>query len=187
MKSLKYALLIIVYFLCVLFYIMSNELIRMLRYERIIIIAGLVFLSIFVVKGMVEIVKMLKARTKLSNNPTVDVNFAKEFGLGSYASYFEAHKGHSYDEMLPKCPPRYKAFLIFTVVLSIILVVVGIILVGPDLIIILVVIKRGLVMSSTDLFEAAIFHVLGHTAIFFGVKDVVESLISLRKINCSSM
>ena len=114
----------------------------------------------------------MRAKTALKSNPTPEqcMEIADETYKLDYASYYDAHNGVSYQDMLPAKPRYFTAFKVFSVVIAAIASLLGL----------LYIILGVLIMLSQTTLEAGaiagMYFLYGSLAAYFGVKDFVSCL-----------
>lgn len=124
-------------------------------------------------------VKYLKAKSGLSANPTGEQcrDIAVETYRLDYAAYYENRVGRSFQDVLPECPPQFKAFQIASLVIAAICTFLGLYYFLFYLTQILVV--GG--VAATAFYGMYLLY--GTLAICFGVKDAITIWKSLKKPN----
>ena len=87
-----------------------------------------------------------------------------------YASYYNAHNGVAYADMLPPKPKHFQVFKVFSIVISVIASLFGL----------LYIILGIIIMLSQSSLEAGavagIYFLYGSLAAYFGAKDFVSCL-----------
>lgn len=138
---------------------------------------ALAVFGFFTVGSISQSVNLLKAKSRLQNTPTPEqcMEIAEDTYKLDYASYYDIHNGVSYQDMLPPRPKYFKAFQVFSTVIAIIASLLGL----------LYIILSVLIMISQTSLEAGavagMYFLYGSLATYFGVKDFVSLLQSLKK------
>lgn len=115
-------------------------------------------------------ISLIRAKATLKSNPTPEqcMEIADETYKLDYTSYYDAHNGVSYQDMLPEKPKYFTAFKVFSVVIAAIASVLGL----------LYIILGVLIMLSQTTLEAGalagMYFLYGSLAAYFGVKDFVS-------------
>lgn len=124
-------------------------------------------------------VKFTSAYVALAKNPTpgqcVDI-VDGAYGF-DYAAYYEAHQGREVAEMLPPMPRRYRLYLIASIVVAAICSLLGTVMLGFAILVAL-----ASPMGITALFLGMNF-LYASVAIYFGLKDLISSIVSLKAVN----
>ena len=142
---------------------------------------ALVIFGFFTYGSISRSISLMRAKTALKSNPTPEqcMEIADETYKLDYASYYDAHNGVSYQDMLPAKPRYFTAFKVFSVVIAAIASLLGL----------LYIILGVLIMLSQTTLEAGaiagMYFLYGSLAAYFGVKDFVsclhsKSLVSLK-------
>ena len=129
----------------------------------------------FTYGAIVKSVSLFKAKSRLNRNPTPEE--CREIAEGTYGldytSYYEVRSYvGTYEGVLPPKPRYFKAFMVFSTVISVIAILLG-----------SVCIFRGIViMLSVPSFEAGavagMILLYGSVAAYFGVKDFLSCVRS---------
>ena len=121
--------------------------------------------------------KLMKAKSELNNGPTAErcMEISDETYQLDYASYYEAHEGRSYQDMLPPRPANYKAFQITSMVIATVCSLLGLLYLVLG---IAIMIKE----NSAEAFAFSGMYILyGSLATYFGVKDVINIFHTFKK------
>lgn len=139
-------------------------------------------LVIFALFGWAAIrssVKFTSAYMALVKNPTpeqcVDI-VDNAYGL-DYAAYYNAHEGQTVARMLPPVPRRYKAYLIVSIIVASICALLGTLLLAVT-----VIAAIASPFGILSLFVGMNF-LYASVAIYFGIKDLISSIASLKSIH----
>lgn len=133
---------------------------------------ALVIFGFFTYGAISRSISLLRAKATLKSNPTSEqcMEIADETYKLDYASYYDARKGASYQEMMPPKPKYFKAFKVFSVTIAVIAALLGL----------LYIILGVLIMSSQPTIEAGavagMYFLYGSLAAYFGVKDFVSCI-----------
>lgn len=133
---------------------------------------ALVIFGFFSYGAISRSISLIQAKATLKSNPTPEqcMEIADETYKLDYASYYDAHNGTSYQDMLPPKPRYFKAFRVFSVVIAAIASLLGL----------LYIILGVLIMISQTTVEAGavagMYFLYGSLAAYFGVKDFVSCL-----------
>lgn len=133
---------------------------------------ALVIFGVLTYGAISRSISLIRAKAALKSNPTPEqcMEIADETYKLDYASYYDAHNGVSYQEMLPAKPRYFTAFKVFSVVIAAIASLLGL----------LYIILGVLIMLSQTTLEAGAFagmyFLYGSLAAYFGVKDFVSCL-----------
>lgn len=133
---------------------------------------ALVIFCFFTYGAISRSISLIRAKATLKSNPTPEqcMEIADETYKLDYASYYDAHNGVSYQDMFPPKPKYFKAFRVFSVVISAIASLLGL----------LYIILGVLIMLSQTTLEAGavagMYFLYGSLAAYFGVKDSVSCL-----------
>ena len=134
-------------------------------------IALLIF-GFFTYGAISRSISLIGAKATLKSNPLPEqcMKIAYETYKLDYASYYDAHNGISYQQMLPPKPKHFKAFRVFSIVFAAIATLLGL----------LYIILGILIMLSQANLEAGavagMYFLYGSLAAYFGVKDFVSCL-----------
>lgn len=135
---------------------------------------ALVIFGFFTYGAISRSISLIRAKATLKSNPTPEqcMEIADDTYKLDYASYYDAHNGVSYLDMLPVKPKYFTAFKIFSVVIAAIASLLGL----------LYIILSVLIMLSQTTLEAGalagMYFLYGSLAAYFGVKDFVSCLHS---------
>lgn len=133
---------------------------------------ALVIFGFFTYGAISRSISLIRAKVILKYNPTTDqcMKIADETYKLDYASYYDARNGVSYQDMFPPKPKYFKAFRVFSVVISAIASLFGL----------LYIILGVLIMFSQTTIEAGavagMYFLYGSLAAYFGVKDFVSCI-----------
>lgn len=133
---------------------------------------ALVIFGFFTYGSISRSISLMRAKAALKSNPTPEqcMEIADETYKLDYASYYDAHNGVSYQDMLPAKPRYFTAFKVFSVVIAAIASLLGL----------LYIILGVLIMLSQTTLEAGaiagMYFLYGSLAAYFGVKDFVSCL-----------
>ena len=145
---------------------------RLVRESNIEI--ALVIFGFFTYGAISRSISLIRAKAILKSNPTSEqcMEIADETYKLNYASYYDARNGVSYQDMFPPKPKYFKTFKFFSVVISAIASLLGL----------LYIILGVLIMLSQTTLEAGavagMYFLYGSLAAYFGVKDFVSCLYS---------
>lgn len=138
----------------------------------------LVIFALFAWAAVKSSVKFSSAYFALRKNPTpeqcVDI-VDNAYGL-DYAAYYEAHQGQTVANMLPPVPRRYKAYLIVSIVTAAICA-----LLGSVMLTFAMIVAIASPVGLLSLFMGMNF-LYASVAIYFGVKDLISSIASLKAL-----
>ncbi len=132
---------------------------------------ALVIFGFFTYGAISRSISLIRAKAIFKSNPTPEqcMEIADETYKLDYASYYDAHNGISYQDMLPPKPRYFKAFKVFSIVFAVIASLLGL----------LYIILGVLMLSQTTLEAGAVagmYFLYGSLATYFGVKDFVSCL-----------
>ena len=134
---------------------------------------ALAIFGFFTYGAITRSVSLSRAKAGLKSNPTPEkcMEIADDTYKLDYASYYNAHNGVAYADMLPPKPKHFKVFKVFSIVISGIASLLG-----------LLYIILGIIMLSQSSLEAGavagMYFLYGSLAAYFGVKDLVSCLHS---------
>ena len=137
----------------------------------------LIVFGFFTIGAISRSIKLGKARAALRSNPTAEecMEIATDVYQLDYASYYEAHNGVVYSDMLPPKPRYFKGFQIFSLVVAGIATLLGL----------LYIISGILIMFDGSSIEigavAGMYFLYGSLATYFGVKDIITIAKSFKK------
>lgn len=139
-------------------------------------IALLIF-GFFMVGAMMRSVKLVKAHFLLKGNPTPEqcMEIAEDTYKLDYASYYETHLNSTYEGLYPPRPKHYKGFQIVSLIIAIVAALLGLIYVISGIILLM----TGLTFETSAV--AVMYFLYGSLAAYFGVKDIISIVISLKK------
>lgn len=123
-------------------------------------------------------VKLLNASRSLSSNPTPQrcEEIAQEIYNLNYASYYQAREKYvAYEDVLPERPRFFQLFQIFSLLVAIAALVLGVYFV---VVAIMSVLAQGTFMSGA---YAGMFFLYGSLAAYFGLRDTFSIIRSFRK------
>lgn len=117
-------------------------------------------------------ISLIRARAALKSNPTPEqcMEIADDTYKLDYASYYDAHNGVSYQDMLPPKPKYFTAFKVFSIVVAAIAFLLGL---SYVILSVYIMISRMTLEIGT---LAGMFFMYGSLAAYFGVKDFVSCL-----------
>lgn len=139
-------------------------------------VALLVF-GIFTIGAISRCIKLGKAKAALHSNPTAEecMEIATDVYQLDYASYYEAHMGKDYAEMLPPKPRYFKGFQIFSLIVAGIAAILGLVYVIYGI----VIMFNGHSLELGAL--AGMFFLYGSLATYYGIKDMITISKSFKK------
>ena len=138
---------------------------------------ALIVFGFFTIGAVSRSIKLGKAKAALHSNPTAEecMEIATDVYQLNYASYYEAHNGVAYADMLPPKPRYFKGFQIFSLVVAGIAAILGL----------LYIIFGVVIMFSGRSIEvgalAGMYFLYGSLATYFGVKDIITIAKSFKK------
>lgn len=143
---------------------------------------ALAIFGFFTIGAISRSSSLIKAKSQLRNNPTPEqcMEISDETYKLDYASYYEARRNVSYEEMLPPKPKHFKVFKIFSIVISTIASLLGLLYIVLGIVIML---------SQSSLEAGAVagmYFLYGSLAAYFGVKDFISCIYS-RTNNSSTL
>lgn len=117
-------------------------------------------------------ISLIRARAALKSNPTPEqcVEIADDTYKLDYASYYDAHNGVSYQDMLSPKPKYFTAFKVFSIVVAAIAFLLGL---SYVILSVYIMISRMTLEIGT---LAGMYFMYGSLAAYFGVKDFVSCL-----------
>ena len=137
---------------------------------------ALVIFGFFAIGSISKAIKLLKAKFDLKSNPSPEqcMQIAENVYELNYESYYEEHQNKTYTEMLPPRPKYFKVFQIFSLIVAILSTLFGLwfIINGIAIIFHSQSIEYGAV--------AGMYFFYGSLATYFGIKDLVSIIQSLR-------
>lgn len=133
---------------------------------------ALIVFGFFTFGALSYSLSLLRANSKLKSNPTPEqcMEIAIDTYELDYASYYDARKGVSYQDMIPPKPKYFKVFKIFSFIIAAIALLLGL----------LNIIFSVLVMLSQASIEtgavAGMYFLYGSLAAYFGAKDFISCI-----------
>lgn len=117
-------------------------------------------------------ISLIRARAALKSNPTPEqcMEIADDTYKLDYASYYDAHNGVSYQDMLPPKPKYFNAFQIFTLVVASVASLLGL---AYIILSVLLILRSSTLTVGT---VASMYFMYGSLAAYFGLKDFVSCL-----------
>lgn len=133
---------------------------------------ALVVFGFFTYGAISRSITLTKARAELKSNPTPEqcMEIADDTLKLDYASYYEARNGVSYQDVLPPKPKYFMAFKVFSVVISAIASLLGLLY---------IILGVLIMLSQTNLETGAVagmYFLYGSLAAYFGVKEFVSCI-----------
>lgn len=130
---------------------------------------ALIIFGVFTYGAIRRTTNLMKAKSSLIRNPTVEqcMEIANETYDLDYAFYYEQRQQLSYNEMFPPRPRHFNAFQIFSLIIAVIAVLLGLFYILSAIL---------LMLSSFSLEAGAIagmYFLYGSLATYFGIKDVI--------------
>ena len=122
-------------------------------------------------------VSLIKAKSQLKANPTPAqcMEIVEKTYKLDYTPYYEAHTGVSYNDMLSPEPRYFKAFRVFSIMISSTTLFLGL----------LYIVLGIVIMFSQSSLEtgavAGMYFLYGSLAAYFGMKDFISSIRPQRK------
>lgn len=138
---------------------------------------ALIVFGFFTIGAISRSIKLGKAKAALSSNPTAEecMEIATDVYQLDYASYYEAHDGVDYADILPPKPRYFKGFQLFSLVVAGIAAILGL----------LYIINGILIMLNGQSIEigalAGMYFLYGSLAAYFGTKDIITISKSFKK------
>lgn len=138
---------------------------------------ALIVFGFFTIGAISRSIKLGKAKARLHSNPTAEecMEIATDVYQLDYRSYYEAHNGIEYSDMLPPKPRYFKGFQIFSLVMAGIAAILGL----------LYIISGILLMFNGRSIEigalAGMYFLYGSLATYFGLKDIITITQSFKK------
>ena len=122
-------------------------------------------------------INLCKARAALHSNPTAEecMEIATDVYRLDYASYYEAHEGVEYADMLLPKPRYYKCFQIFSLVVAAIAAILGLVFIVSSILIMFN--GRFIVIGAV----AGMCFLYGSLATYFGVRDFITIVKFFKK------
>lgn len=133
---------------------------------------ALAVFGFFTYGAIARSVSLSRAKAGLKSNPTPEqcMEIANDTYKLDYASYYDAHNGVSYQDMLPPKPKHFKVFKVFSIAISVIASLLGLLYIILGVIIMLS-------QSSLDAGAVAgMYFLYGSLAAYFGVKDFISCI-----------
>lgn len=136
----------------------------------------LVIFGFFAIGIIVNSSRLVNAYFRLKRNPTPDecALIAEDTYKLNYTAYYEQRQGRTYANMFPPRPGSYKGFLVFSAVVAVIAVVLGVIT------IIFAVITSYSYRSVDAGIMSSMYFLYGGLAVYFGLRDLLSCLRSLK-------
>ncbi len=115
---------------------------------------------------------LIKAKSQLKANPTPAqcMEIAVKTYKLDYAPYYEAHTGVSYNDMLPPKPRYFKAFRVFSIMISSIALLLGLLYIVLG--IVTMIFQSSLEAGAV----AGMYSLYGSLATYFGIKNFISSI-----------
>ena len=135
---------------------------------------ALAIFGFFTYGAITRSVSLSRAKAGLKSNPTPEkcMEIADDTYKLDYASYYDARKGVSYADMLPPKPKHFKVFKVFSILISAIALLLGLLYIILGIIIMLT--QSSLEAGAV----AGMYFLYGSLAAYFGVKDFLSCLHS---------
>lgn len=136
----------------------------------------LIIFGIFAVSVIIRSSKLVNAYLRLRKNPTPDecALIAEDTYKLDYTAYYEQRRDRTFAEMFPARPGNYKGFLIFSAVVAVVAAVLGVITV------IFAIIMSYAYASVDVVFMTGMYFLYGSLATYFGLRDLLSCLRSLK-------
>lgn len=133
---------------------------------------ALIIFAMFTFSAISQSIKLVKAYSCLKKNPTEKEceRILSEIYHIDYSVYADEREKVTYNDMLPPRPAHFRAFQIFSMVVSGICVVLGLVYVVLGL---LVMFGNDSVGASAI---AGMYFLYGSLATYFGIKDLIPSI-----------
>lgn len=137
---------------------------------------ALIVFGFFTFGAISRLVTFNKARVSLKNNPMPEqcIEIADDIYKPDYASYYEARRIATYEQMLPPRPRSYKLFQVFSLVVAAVAALLG--LIHITLAIIVMVEQSGPANEAL----AGMYFLYGSLAAYFGINDFISIIQSFR-------
>lgn len=131
---------------------------------------ALVIFGFFTYGAISRSISLIRAKAILKSNPTSEqcMEIADETYKLNYASYYDARNGVSYQDMFPPKPKYFKTFKFFSVVISAIASLLGLLY---------IILGVLIMLSQTNLETGAVagmYFLYGSLAACFGVKGFIS-------------
>ena len=138
---------------------------------------ALIVFGFFTIGEISRSIKFGKAKAALLSNPTAEecMEIATDVYQLDYASYYEAHNGVDYANMLPPKPRYFKGFQIFSLIVAGIATLLGLLYIISGI----VIMFNGRSIEIGAL--AGMYFLYGSLATYFGVKDNITIAKSFKK------
>lgn len=138
---------------------------------------ALIVFGFFTVGAVSRSIKLGKANAALQSNPTAEecMEIASDVYQLDYATYYEAHNGVDYADMLPPKPRYFRVFQIFSLVVAAIAIILGLLYILSGILIMF----NGRSIETGAL--AGMYFLYGCLATYFGVKDCITIAKSLKR------
>lgn len=132
---------------------------------------ALIVFDFFTIGAVSRTANLIKAKTLLKSNPSTEqcMKIAEDTYKLDYASYYEARSGSEYKQMLPEKPKHFKAFRIYSTIISVICA-----LLGAAYIILGIILFFGQPIEVQTI--AGMYFLYGTLATYFGIKDFLSSI-----------
>ena len=139
---------------------------------------ALIVFGFFTIGAISRSIKLGKAKAALHSNPTAEecMEIATDVYQLDYASYYEAHNGVDYADILPAKPRYFKSFQIFSLVIAAIAAILGLLYIisGIEM---MFINGRSIEIGAL----AGMYFLYGSLAAYFGVKDIITIAKSFKK------
>ena len=139
---------------------------------------ALIIFAMFTFSAISQSIKLLKAYSCLKANPTKEEceRILSETYRIDYSTYAEERGRRTFEDMLPQRPTHFKTFQVFSMVISGICVVLGLVYIVLGL----------LVMFGNDSVGAGaiagMYFLYGSLATYFGIKDLISCVQNKARI-----
>lgn len=138
---------------------------------------ALIIFAMFTFSTISQSIKLLKAYSRLKANPTkaeCERTFSEIYGI-DYSAYAEERERGTFEDMLPPKPSHFKAFQIFSMIVSGICAALGLVYIVLGL---LVMFGSGAAAAGAI---AGMYFLYGSLAAYFGVKDLISGSASVAR------
>lgn len=138
---------------------------------------ALIVFGALAIRAVSQSGKLIRAYTTLKLNPVPEqcAQIVDDAFNVNYAVYYEERHNRTSEDMLPSRPRHFKVFQWFSIIVAAIAAVLGIIYIIPG----------AIIMLTVSEIEAqaigCMYFLYGSLAIYFGAKDFVSILQSMRK------
>ena len=131
---------------------------------------GLIIFALITFSAISRSIKLLKAYSQLKANPSKEEGerIVIDVYRMNYPAYAEQREGRSYEEMFPPKPTHFKVFQVFSMIVSGICVVLGLVY---------IVLGLSAIFGSGSSIMAAIaemYLLYGSLATYYGIKDLIS-------------